>query len=491
MSTTPIVYLEKDESWIFDGETFTPCDLSAIKKYQVGASIPLSNIQVASFKLSASLGPTEREIQTEIKMHEEGGLDANTEYEISSLEHPLEYENSIIVEAFACSHQHIDEHFSELVEKTETIDWIIPSFITYASYYSREGTEEKTDMFYYLAEEESYAVLFHNGEYVAHRRTLSLDQIAKEVGIDAVRCKSLLSRYGLVEERYPEEERPFFDQLQFSFSKQIEKIVHTINHKRGLFGIESIDRVFVDFDMKPLEGMQTIFSAYGMEGIELNIFANPKDESVAAKRYSTARYIYLSANNLLKSPLNLSPYERLAPWYKRHSGRLALVSAAAIVLAMIHPTYFYVNALMLDKKIAVLEKDVTEMEKKTQLLSAKLNRLKIEVKENREKVNVVQSKNKVYQVTLDTLPVLMNTRYVRQKMMYDAVDILGQYKLSALSLDQNGTHSMNIHVIADYTKRATIAKFMKKWMQTGYKEARTNEIYLDENIYESKIEVLR
>lgn len=491
MSTTPIVYLENDESWLFDGETFTPCELSAIKKYQVGASIPLSNIQVASFKLPSSLGATEREIQTEIKMHEEGGLDANIEYEISSLQHTLEYENSIIVEAFSCSHENIDKHFAELAKKIEAIDWIVPSFITYASYYTREDSEEKTDLFYYLTDDESYAVLFHNGEYVAHRRTLSLEQIAKEVGIDSVRCKGLLSKYGLVEEKYPEEERLFFDQLQFSFSKQIEKIVHTINHKRGLFGIESIDRVFVDFNTKPLEGMETIFSAYGMEGIELNIFLNPKDENIPAKRYSTARYIYLSANNLLESPLNLSPYERKAPWYQRHSGRLAFVSAAAIILAMIHPTYFYINTLILDEKIQVLEKDVREMDEKTQLLSAKLNRLKTEVKENREKVNAIQSSNKVYQVTLDTLPVLMNTRYVRQKMMYDAVDILEQYKLSALSLDQNGTHSMNIHVIADYAKRATIARFMKKWMQTGYKEARTDEIYLDENIYESKIEVLR
>jgi hypothetical protein len=491
LSTTPIVYLEKDESWLFDGETFTPCDLKAIKKYPVGASIPLSNVQVASFKLPSSLGATEREIQTEIKMHEEGGLDANIEYEISSLQHTLEYENSIIVEAFACSHDNLDGHFSELVKKTETIDWIIPSFISYASYYTREGAEEKTDLFYYLAEDESYAVLFHNGEYVAHRRTLSLGQIAKDVGIDTVRCKGLLSKYGLVEERYPEEERLFFDQLQFSFSKQIEKIVHTINHKRGLFGIESIDRVFVDFDTKPLEGMQTIFSAYGMEGIELNTFLNPKDENVAAKRFSTARYIYLSANNLLESPLNLSPYERLEPWYKRHSGRLLFVSAAALILAMIHPTYFYINAMILDEKIQVLKKDVREMDEKAQLLSAKLNRLKTEVKENKAKLNAVQSNNKVYQVTLNTLPVLMNTRYVRQKMMFDAVEILEQYKLSALSLDQNGTHSMNIHVIADYAKRASIARFMKKWMQTGYKEARTDEIYLDENIYESKIEVLR
>jgi len=491
LSTKPIVYLEKDESWLFDGETFTPCDLSAVDKYQAGASMPLSSIQVGSFKFSSSLNETEREIQTEIKMHEEGGLNSKIEYEISSFAHTLESENSTIVEAFACSHDDIHEQYGELARKTRAIDWLIPSFISYASYYTREGTETKTDLFYYLDEDQSYAVLFHEGKYIAHRRTLSLEQIAKEIGVDSVRCKHLLSKNALIEERYSAEESLFFDQLQLSFSKQIEKIVHTINHKRGLFGIEGIDRIFVDFDAKPLDGIDTVFSAYGMDGIEVNTFLNPKEENVAAKKFSTARYIYLCANDLLENPLNLSPYERLAPWYQRHSGRLVFVSAVAILLAMIHPAYFYVNSMILDERIQVLEKNVLVMDEKTKLLSAKLNRLKTEVQHNRETVGTIRTKNKVYQVTLDTLPVLMNARYVRQKMMYDAVEILKDYKLSALSLDQNGTHSMNIHVIADYRKRATIAKFMKKWMQTGYKEARTDEIYLDESIYESKIEVLR
>jgi len=491
LSTKPIVYLEKGESWLFDGETFTPCGLDAVKKFPAGGSIPLSSIQVGSFKFSSSLSETEREIQTEIKMHEEGGLNAKLEYEISSFAHTLESESSTVVEAFASSDEEINEYYGETVKQTDAIDWLIPSFISYASYYSREGSETKTDLFYYLGEDESYAVLFHEGRYIAHRRTLSLEQIAKEIGVDSVRCKHLLSKYGLVEENYSAEEHLFFDQLQFSFSKQIEKIVHTINHKRGLFGIESIDRIYVDFDAKPLDGIDTIFSAYGMDGIELHTFLNPKEDGVAAKRFSTARYIYLCANDLLENPLNLSPYERLEPWYKRHSGRLVFVTAAALLLAMIHPVYFYVNSMILDEKIQLLEKDVRVMDEQTKLISEKLMKLKAEVQHNKEMVETVKTKNRVYQVTIDTLPVLMNARYVRQKMMYDAVDILKQYKLSALSLDQNGTHSMDIHVIADYAKRERIAKFMKKWMQTGYKEARTNEIYLDENIYESKIEVLR
>ena len=491
MSTKPIVYIEKDKSWLFDGSLFTPCTLSEAKNYQVGGSIPLTTLQVGNFKFSSSLSETELEIQTEIKMYDEAGLNSELDYEITSVKHVLETENSTIVEAFSCAHDIVNETYENTVKKIGVVDWIIPSFISYASYYSIEGNIAKTDLFYYLGEDEAYAVLFQNGKYIAHRRTLSLEQIAKEIGVDTQRCRNFLAKNGLIEEKYSEEESVFLSQLQLSLSKQMEKFVHTINHKRGIFGLEGIDRLFVDFEGNSLDGLEAIFSAYGMDDVEIHTLDSLDEAKTEVNRFLKAKYIFLCANELCGNALNLSPYERQPSWYKRHVGHLAFVSTAALLLAIMHPSYFYINNMILDDKIQKLESNVKAVEAKTSVLSEKLKRIKVDLTSNKEKVRNIQIDNKVYQVTLDTLPVLMNARYVRQQMMNDAVDILKKYKLSALALDQNSTYSMNIHVIADYTKRDSIAKFMKKWMQTGYKEARTNEIYLDENIYESKIEVLR
>ena len=491
MSTKPIVYIEKDEAWLFDGETFTPCDLSAVKKHQAGISIPLSKLQVGSFKFLSSLSDTELQIQTEIKMHEEGGLDASLDYEVASFNHVLEFENSTLVEAFASSHEELEESCRSIVKKTKVVDWVVPSFIAYSSYYALNETETKTDLFYYLGEKESYAVLFHKGVYVAHRRTPSIEKLAKEIGMDSAKCRSLLSKFGLNEENYPQEEKPFFEQLQLVFSKHIEKIVHGINHKRGLFGIESIDNIFVDFNGHSLAGIENIFAAYGMENLPVEALVCKSDDESETHRFIQAMYIYLCANEMMENPLNLTPYERQEVWYKRHSGRFIGISSAAVLAALIHPGYFYTQGLFLDKKIESLEASISKMEAKSTRLGLRLKSLQAELSTNQNRLKAVKDKNTIYSITLDTLPILMNRRYIRQKMMYDALDILGQYKLSTLSLEQNGTKSMSIHVIADYSSRESIAKFMKKWMQTGYKEARTNEIYLDKNIYESKIEVLR
>jgi hypothetical protein len=301
----------------------------------------------------------------------------------------------------------------------------------------------------------------------------------------------MLSSYGLSEENYPAEEKVFFDQLQLTFSKEVEKIIHTLNHKRGLFGIESIDQIYVDFNANTLEGLDKIYAAYGMENIPIQTLVCEKDKSINAHRFAKATYLYLCANDQIESPLNLSPYERRAAWHKRYSGQLIAVSAAALVLGMIHPLYYYGENAVLKKKISLLQSSLQQIEERSKGLSEKLQSIRAEVAKGEAKLKTLHDGIRVYELTLESLPVLMQARDIRQKMMYDAIDILEQYRLSTVSMEQNGTKSMQIHVIADYAQRATIAKFMQRWMETGYKEASTNEIYLDKNIYESKIEVLR
>lgn len=491
MSTKSIVYFEYDAFWLFDGHSFTPCDTQAIKEHQAGTCVPLSSLRTGSFKFPSSLGQTERQIQTEIKMHEEGGLSSEKDYEITASHHVLEFEDSSIVEAFASSHEDLNEFFGNTIKQAKVIDWIAPSFITYESYYAQEDAEKKTDLFFYLSETASYAVLFHDGKNIAHRQTPSIEELAKEIGIDPVRAHRLLSDYGLNGEKYPEEEKVFFDQLQSIFSKQVEKIVHTTNHKRGLFGIDSIDRIFIDFQGKNLEGLEAIFAAYGMENIPLHILSCPNEDVPDVHRFYKAMYLYLCANSEIDEPLNLSPYERQEAWFKRHSGVFIGVSAAALLLGLIQPLYYFTQGQIHQANIDTLELKLRQHEQKTKVLTAQLTTLKTHSKEEGAKVRALQNSTRAYNVTLETLPVMMDSRNIRQKMMYDAINILQQYKLSAVSLEQLGTKEMNIHVIADYTKRATIAKFMKKWMASGYSEARTDEIYLDENIYESKIKVLR
>ena len=491
MSNKSIVYLEGDESWLFDGSTLTPCGLDAIKKHPSGISVSLSSLQIGNFKFPASLSATEKHIQTEIKMHEEAGLSSDKNYEMASYSHHLEFENSTLIEAFACDVEVIKEQFGDIAKKAKVIDWIIPSFVAYESYYSCHPNDGSTDLFYYLSDTESYAVLIQNGKYIANRRTASIEQLAKETGIDEVRCKRLLSEYGLNPEKYPEEDRVFFDKLESLFSKQVEKIVHTVNHKRGIFGIDGIDNIYIDFAGKNLDGLERIFAAFGMNDIPVNAFVCEDENAKDSHRYLKAMYIYLCANEKLENSLNLTMYERQTPLHKRPAGYLLGIGLVSFTIGLFLPIYYMFLNSALDDEINILNSKLSSLQIKQKVLNEELKVLRTNRKADTAKLNAVKEVNIVYNITLDTLPKLMNSKVVRQRMMYDSLDMLSKYKLSAVSLEQNATNEINVHVICAYSKRDNIAKFMKKWINSGYSSARTDEIYLDENIYESKIRVAR
>ncbi|MCJ7766430.1 MAG: hypothetical protein MUP09_10880 [Thiovulaceae bacterium] len=491
MNSVPIVYLENNKSWLFDGHTFTPCDLSEVKKYQAGTTLPLSSLQVANYKFPSSLSENELQIRTELKFYEEGGLSVEKEYEISSVKQQLEFESSLLVEAFAISNELLDASFADVVKKSKAIDFIVPDFICYESFYTSSGIEAKVDLFFYLSEDEAHATLLQNGTYIAHRRLPSIDVIAQKMNIDVLKCKELLSQYGLKSSNYPEAEHPFFEQLLALFSKEVEKIVHTVNHKRGAYGIIGVDKVYVDFEGNSLDGLDSLFLEHGVQNISVEALRCKHKSNEESNRFIKAMYLYLIVNKQMQPSLNLTAYERKLAWYKRHSGVLMAVSASSLLLALVQPTYSYLYDGQLSKEVSVLETKWQQSQSASAVLQKKLKAVLSERKESEANLAELKGESATYSLTLKQLPLMLDEHISRQKMMNDAVGILQHQQLSILSLEQNGTEEMKVHVIADYAKRDHIARFMKEWMQRGYTKALTDEIYLDKNIYESTIRAFR
>ena len=490
MNNSSIIYVENDSYYLFDGTALVECKPSLAKKYFVGATLSLSDFIIGSFKQPASLSADALEIQNEIKMHEEGGLRAELNYEIVSVDHLLDFENSYLVEAFAIATDDLKQHFNPILKKTKVIDLIFPSFLAYEALYVSGQLEKKDDLFFYLDDHIAYAVIFQDGKYIAHRRIASIDQIAKESGLEALECKEMLHAKGVRAKNYSEDRRAEFEKLELVFSKQIEKVVHTINHKRGLFGLNGIERIVVDFNGALLEGIGEIFQAYGMQDVVVEPLQCLDSDAVSAHRYCQALYIYLALKEKIE-PLNISIFQREPLFITRPSGKLAMVLVSGTLLALVYPLYHLFSILQIDEKITSINRELTSTQLQKQQLQKRLLSAKDRSKKMETQLFELQKINQRYSQTLQTLPILTESNYIRQKMMNDVVSILGAYKLSTLSIEQNGTKSMKLHLIADYRARENIAKFMRRWMESGYKEARTEEIYLDENVYESIIEVIR
>jgi len=79
----------------------------------------------------------------------------------------------------------------------------------------------------------------------------------------------------------------------------------------------------------------------------------------------------------------------------------------------------------------------------------------------------------------------------RQQMLLDVTSELGRYRLGTLSMEQNGSKGMALHVVADYRKRDDIAKLMSGLYALGYQNVQTDEITLDNDTYNAVVKVTR
>lgn len=488
MVTQSILYSEHDRIRIFENGTFRDPKTNEYKHLYNGAVIPLSLLQTHTLKLAGRLSEEELRVQIEIRMFEEGNLNADEEYTIDFVRHPVAAEEAILAEVFALSHPKSQQYYTEILSKTaHTIDRIIPSFLAYESFYS--APVETNDLFIYWGEEEAYAAIYQRGRYIAHRSIETLTTIAVETGLELSKLRQILRTKGIVEENFTSEELSLFIRLQERIAKNVERIVHTLNHKRGLFSLSGIDTLYLDMEGSPFSGLETLFGAYGapmpapipmtFEG------ADPKEihDILCARALSVPQ----------ENGFNLSPFPRKAPWYKRESGKF---------LAIAGGTLFSVLAAC-----AVLVWMTGSYEARNEELSAQLNTLRTQtaamsttLKTERSKLDQVKKHSlqleeeiTLYRSAEDTASLMLQMHEQRHRFLSDTVGSMGRYRLGAAELDQNGSKQLTIHVVADDRKRDTIAKLMESLYALGYQNVETKEIFRDANStsYHSLIKVTR
>jgi hypothetical protein len=195
--------------------------------------IPIS-LTLHTIKLSDHLSPDEEQTQVESRMFEEQNLQKDQNYTIAYVRNPLASESGVLCEVYALCDEKAQDYFADVLKDISTIDLVVPGFMVYETLY--KTLPKQNDLFLYWGEEEAYAVIYQDGHYIAHRTIETLTTMAVEVGLDLAKLRLFLTQKGLIEENYQPEELNKFILLQERLAKNIERIVHTINHKRGLFG---------------------------------------------------------------------------------------------------------------------------------------------------------------------------------------------------------------------------------------------------------------
>jgi hypothetical protein len=487
------VYLCGDEApRRFDGETFAPASLKEAKRGFCAAMVPVSLLRSHSFKIP--LGTSDEKFATlvEITMFEEGGLDIDREYAIAYVRHALDFDGSWLVEAFAAERDELEKRFGPAASKTGHIDLLAVPYLAYEGLYRFERADAAAvELFLYLGDEASYAVLCKEGRYLTHRTLPSLASLALKAGVDAAVLVEALRERGLLAENYGPDERLLLATLQEAFGEIVERIAHTVSHKRGVFGIGGIDAIFLDFGLSEIPGLWELFDGYGFEesrkGVVRCCEALPPE---AQHEGIEALYLLAAASGRLDAP-NLTVFEKRPGFLQTHTGRFLAAAAAALLLVGGYGATTRMELDGLARERSSLEAQLRTMRAEAKKLTARLKAERSRRDAVRERLERRRRELMAFDEAADTMLMIKASKAKRQAMMRDVDEALRQYRLSATWLEQNGSRAVRVDVLTPFAHRARIAKFMKRLVDEGYAKVGTREIRLDENLYQSRVEIVR
>lgn len=481
--------IDENEQLLFNGTEFHPLENKKTKDYFSASTITQSEIKTHGFKISKDSSAEKIEIQAEMKMFDEANLNPDIDYKISSFTIPLDNDDNNYIESYAVEIAKLDEKFTSIVNKNKHIDVIFPPYLSYISLYSFEYLEKKSDLFIHFSDDESYAVIFKNGQYISTRALPSINEIANKVGVNLAKMKEILCTKGVDNSLFTPEEFLHMGNTEDELSKIAERISHSVGHKRGVFKLETLDRIYLDFEGSNIPGFLNLFDNFGYENATkhtLDIF----DSVEVGMKHTALQALYALGDVQEKhTVLNISIYERKPSFLQSNVGQFSIVMITATILASIYPIYAMIELDELTTKENQLKNDVTQMNKLTKTLQIELK----EVKQKRDtlKKELSDSIDKIntYNHTVNALQNFEKEASSRQKMMKDINIAMRKYSLSSQSMLYSDDKSIKVHIITTYEKRDNISQFIKYLLSKNYSHVRTKKIEKTETYYESIVEV--
>ncbi|MDD3325269.1 MAG: hypothetical protein PHN38_09150 [Sulfurospirillaceae bacterium] len=480
---------------LFDGKEFRDAS-SRGKKSVIGSRVSYGNAIIHSFKIPKTTTPEEIKTLCEIKMYEEAGLDLQKKYKIIYILKELELEDNVLIEACAIDENEASITLKDVLKKEDCVDFLALPFLTFGSLYSRKILAPSNDLFVYIAENEAFLAIYKNGKYISTKSIMDLSEIAQKItsdgiSIDAKALLELLSTKGLDASQYDASSSEIFNALEGIFSDIFTKIKNVLMHNRNIFGFESIDRIFFGIKGIPrLGGLKKFLQEFGFEAKinDLNLLKNPLSNDYLS--HITAFYIQdkLSSGD---GGENITPFKRKPPFAKTYVGKLTVSFIGFMALASLYPFYLTVEKSTLDIQLSDLnqrydkiKQDNSKHTEKLKIVTTQLDAV-VETKKDQERNMQTISKS------IDTIYMMQKQAKSQTDFILKVNELLKKYTLKVKSIEQINSQKMNVFVIAEYSQRDKIAKFMEDLIAEGFSSVDTKEVKIDNQTYVSKVEIER
>lgn len=495
LTNISVLYLDPfvEQKLTYNGKEFgVPRERST----KVVSRVSYSDIIIHSFKASAAIAEGELKTMVEIKMYEEAGLDLQKRYKMTYIRKELELSDMVLVEAFAIEESKTRTTLSRVLQDEKYIDFLALPFLAFSTLYTHKILAPQNDLFVYIDRQEAFLALYKNGHYVSTKSIMSLEDMLKrlkreEIDLSIEALQKILTEKGVDADAYGAQELSLSSALQNLFVDIFTKINDILMHNRNVFGIDTINRIFMSTANGRVRGLREFLKAFGYEQTTIHDFKLVKD---APKEHLFASIVATYAHEqctLEQSQENITFFVRPPAFLKTQTGQLTLWSAASLVVCALYPLYLYWASYNAQQELTTLQAQYEEVKKNVASFNAKLTQIKNDL-------NAATTLKSEQTKALENIDQSLDQLYAMKISSQSSVDfiakvneLLGKYQLMVRSIEQKGTHAMRVEVVANQAQRDNIAKFMEALLREGFVGVSTDEVHSDKLLYISKIEIAR
>jgi hypothetical protein len=277
----------------------------------------------------------------ENKVYEDLALDMAISYKI----HYVEAYNHVdeanrFFHVFVVDPLTLDEDFASTVEDIKYIDQIIPVALLLKTLYTKEIIDSSgVQCFIYFQENDTFLTVYSESEFVytkslkfslkeLHERFCELrgEQISFEM------FSQVLANEGLATSN--KDYQQYFIKL---FAETFLHINDVITYVKRAFEIEKIDHIYIGSDVGHIIGLDEYSQTYlAIKSTEFDFNYGYTSENTINQLHALMQ-LYTTMPSSQKYECNFSIFHRPPPFAKRESGKLILLTSAALALGLLYP----------------------------------------------------------------------------------------------------------------------------------------------------------
>lgn len=282
----------------------------------------------------------------ENKVYEELALDIAVEYQFQYIEAiNNSSESERFYHVFIVDPLTLEQEFAPAVESIKYIDQIVPVPLLLKSLYVKEILDlSGTHAFIYFQENDAFLTIYRDQEFVY---TKSLKYSLKQMHerfceilgeiIDLASFENILAMQGL---------NPSNSDYQKAFFKLFGEIFLHINdvitYAKRAFEIKQFDAIYIGTAVGSISGLDEYAQTYlGLKAHPFEFNYGFKTADKIIDQIHQLMHLYARLESEERYECNFTLFHRPPPFAKRDSGKLILVTAAALAAALLYPATYW------------------------------------------------------------------------------------------------------------------------------------------------------